>query len=120
MSEAQLQAAIIEMAQLLGKRVAHFRSVRVQRKDGSVYYETPVQADGKGFPDLVIVGLDPLIFDIWEVKTERGRLSMEQLGWKTVFEAIERVLNLAGVGFFHYRVVRPSDWRSGAIEEWLR
>jgi hypothetical protein len=52
-SEAQFQQQVIDLARLCGYRVAHFRTVRVQRKGGSVYYTTPVQADGAGWPDLV-------------------------------------------------------------------
>ena len=40
--ESELQDAIIEVAHVLGYRVAHFRGVRIQRRDGSVYYQTPL------------------------------------------------------------------------------
>lgn len=54
MTERDLQNAVIQCAQLLGWRVAHFRPARVMR-GGREIYETPIAADGKGFPDLVLV-----------------------------------------------------------------
>jgi len=48
-SEADFQTRVIDLARQLGWRVAHFRKTRVQRKDGSTFWETPVAADGKGF-----------------------------------------------------------------------
>jgi hypothetical protein len=45
---------VLEYARLFRYRRAHFRPARTVRNDGSVRYLTPVQADGKGFPDLVL------------------------------------------------------------------
>ncbi len=50
-TEDNFQQTIIEMAQWLGWKVAHFRTAR--KADGTWY--TPVEADGEGFPDLVLV-----------------------------------------------------------------
>jgi VRR-NUC domain len=95
--EDELQHQVIKAAQLRGWRVAHFRKVRVQRRDGSVYWETPVQADGAGFPDLVLVKGKVL----WvELKADDGRLSPEQVAW------LER-LRAAGQEAF---IWRPADW----------
>jgi hypothetical protein len=53
MKESEWQQQIIDLMHTYGWRVGHFRNVRVQRADGTVYHCTPVQADGAGFPDLV-------------------------------------------------------------------
>ena len=74
---------IVALAQALGWHVAHFRNVLVQRKDGSTFYATPAAANGKGFPDLVIVR-DRVIFA--ELKSGSGRLSPEQKQWREWLE----------------------------------
>ena len=96
-SEADFQSQVIQLARTLGWRVAHFRVVRVQRRDGSIRYMTPVQADGTGFPDLVLVR-DRVIFA--ELKAERGRTSPEQDAWMAW-------LSSAGAECYLWR---PSDW----------
>lgn len=96
--EEDFQQQIIDLAHLHGWRVAHFRTVRIQRKDGSVYYATPVQADGEGFPDLILLrGMD---FIVAEIKSATGRCSKKQTEWLNAWE-------LAGA--FVY-VWRPKDW----------
>lgn len=77
-AEKDFQDHIINLARANQWRVAHFRAVKVQRADGSVRYETPVQADGKGFPDLVLVR-DRVLFV--EVKRENGILEPAQKDW---------------------------------------
>lgn len=79
MTENEFQAQIIDLAHCYGWRCAHFRSVPVRRKDGSYYYQTPVQADGAGFPDLVLCKGKRLIFA--ELKSPRGVLSDAQRDW---------------------------------------
>lgn len=98
-SEAAFQAQVIELAHVLGWRVAHFRGARVQRRDGSVRYQTPVQADGAGFPDLVMVRGGRLI--VAELKSARGRTRAEQEAWLASFE---------GVPGCEVYVWRPRDW----------
>jgi len=78
--------------------VAHFRPAKTQRQDGSVFHQTAVAADGKGFPDLVLVNTGTVLFV--ELKTETGRLSPDQLRW-------EEALRMADA---NYEVWRPSDW----------
>lgn len=107
MSEDQLQDAVIEMAHRFKWRVAHFRPVRIQRRDGSVYYQTPVQADGAGFPDLVLVR-DRVLWV--ELKSEEGRLSVEQQDWMFALGAADQ----------ERHIWRPVHWRDGTIEEVLR
>lgn len=89
------------MARQLGWRVAHFPPVVTERG-----WRTPVAADGKGFPDLVLVR-DRVV--VAEIKGT-DRLSREQRQWLDAFR-------LAGIAA---HVWTPSDWRSGAVERVLR
>ena len=75
MTEKELQAAVIELAQTFGWKVAHFRPAMNARGD----WRTPVAADGKGFPDLVMVSSTTVAFV--ELKSKKGRLSTEQKEW---------------------------------------
>ena len=84
MLESEYQAQIIELAQFRGWLVAHFRTSRTQRADGTVFYQTAIAANGAGFPDLVLVR-DRVIYA--EIKTDRGRLSDEQKVWRDVLLA---------------------------------
>lgn len=112
MTERELQDAVIECARLLGWTVAHFRPARVMR-GGREIYETPIAADGKGYPDLTLVHRRHRRLLFVELKAEKGRLSEEQSRW------LEDLLLCAGdkVGV---HVWRPSDWISGDIEAVLR
>ncbi len=87
MNESDFQETIIDAAHLFGWRVAHFRTVRIARSNGQVYYATPVQADGEGFVDLVLV--HPVQKRVlWvEVKSDTGVLSPAQVGWKVLLES---------------------------------
>lgn len=102
MSEAELQAAIIDLAHLLGWRVHHSRPARM--KDGS--WRTPIAGDA-GFPDLCMARDGVAIWA--ECKSETGKLSHDQDSW-------HHELKFAGPLF----VWRPSDWLSGRIEQILR
>ena len=97
MKESEFQQQIIDYAHLNGWRVAHFRSVRIQREDGSYYYATPVQADGEGFPDLVLIRPPRLVFA--EVKVS-AKVSPKQEIW---------LQDLRDCGMEVY-VWRPTDW----------
>jgi hypothetical protein len=100
MTEAELQAAVIDAARLAGYRVAHFRTALNSRG----HYMTPVAADGAGFPDLVLAGRGRLLF--LELKSARGRVSVDQAEWL-------RVLKASGVDA---RVVRPDDLDALIVE----
>lgn len=102
MTEAQFGAAVVEMARLLGWRVAHFRPARTLAG-----WRTPVAADGTGFPDLVLVRGDRLVFA--ELKAARGRPTDEQSAWLAALAGVERV---------DVALWRPADW--DAIERALR
>lgn len=103
MSENELQSAVIELAQLLRWRVAHFRPAMNARGE----WRTPVAADGKGWPDLVLVR-DRVLYR--ELKSARGTLSVEQQDWI-------HALKLAGADI---DVWRPNEWYDGTIERALR
>lgn len=92
-SEADFQAAVIDLARVNGWRVVHFRPARTEQG-----WRTPVAADGKGFPDLVCCGRGRVIFV--ELKSQQGRIRPEQQQWLDSLQA---------VGAEAY-VWRPSDW----------
>lgn len=100
-SEEDFHRWFIKLAHRYRWLIAHFRTVRVQKASGEIYYQTPIQADGKGFPDDVLVR-ERVIFV--ELKSNTGRLSQEQKLWK---EAIER----AG---YEYHVIKPKDTEHNA------
>ena len=81
-TEAQMARAIIAAARFTGWRVAHFRPARTTHG-----WRTPVQGDGAGFPDLVLVHpRDGLVW--WaELKMPAGRLAPEQIAWRDALEA---------------------------------
>jgi Holliday junction resolvase len=90
-TEAQHQAAIIELAQLTGWQWYHTHDSR----------RCPA-----GFPDLVLVRPPVVLFV--ECKTDKGKLRPEQHEW---LEALFRSDTVTA------RVWRPSDWAE--IEETL-
>jgi len=73
-TESDFTKQVIDLARLYHWKVAHFRAAMT--KHG---WRTPVQADGKGFPDLVLVRKNRLIFA--ELKSEKGKMSHEQIEW---------------------------------------
>lgn len=103
MTEAQLQAAVIEMARTLGWLTAHFRPALTERG-----WRTPVSGDGKGFPDLILVRGERLIAA--ELKSDVGAVSVEQDVWLGAFRCAGALT----------AVWRPRDWTSGGIESELR
>ena len=98
-TEADFLATIIEYAQVRRWRVAHFRPGMTGRrdKDGKAVWVTPVQADGKGFPDLVCVRGRILYI---EAKSGAGKLFEAQVGWRDAIIA-------AGGEYYCWR---PLDW----------
>ena len=86
LSESAFQEQVIAYAQLWGWRVAHCRKVRVQRPNGSTYWETPMAADGAGWPDLVLVHRKRKEMIFAELKTDRGTVEPEQQEWLTDLE----------------------------------
>jgi hypothetical protein len=100
LSERDFQRQVIEVAQLHGWLVAHFRPALTSKG-----WRTPVEADGAGFPDLVLIQAGRLI--VAELKAEGKSPSLPQLAW---LEAFQR----AGVETY---IWRPSDF--DAITETL-
>lgn len=92
--ETAFQERIIDVAHTFGWAVAHFRPART--KHG---WRTAVAADGKGWPDLVLVHPEsPVLFR--EVKDNAGTLTADQVTWGDRFGA-------AGAD---WAVWRPLDW----------
>lgn len=106
LGEAAFQQAVYNLARAEGWRVAHFRPVRVQRRDGSTYNETPIGLDARGWPDLVLARGSQVL--VRELKAEAGRLEADQFAW----------LEALGAAGLDVGVWRPSDWF--AIEDVLR
>lgn len=119
-SEKDFQKAVIEMAERLGWKVAHFHDSRrqVRERDGKV--RTIGDKAAAGFPDLVLVHRGEstqtvprncrLVFA--ELKREKGRPSPAQADW---LEALGLVLARGGamIGQEERSSVylwRPSDW----------
>ncbi len=98
----ELQKGIIELARRLGWRVAHTPPIPTERG-----WRTAVAADGKGFPDLLMVR-DRVI--VAEVKGDTDRMKKEQHEWLSAFR-------LAGIAA---HVWTPESWRSGEIERILQ
>ncbi len=73
-TENQLVTTAIDLAHILGwTKVAHFRPAKTAQG-----YRTPVEGDGAGFPDLVLVRERV----VWiEAKVKGRKLSPEQESW---------------------------------------
>jgi hypothetical protein len=82
MTEADLQDVIVTLARLRGWLVAHFRPARTERG-----WRTPVAADGAGFPDLVLVHPERGRLVVAECKSDRGRVTADQMRWLAAFSA---------------------------------
>jgi hypothetical protein len=108
MSEAELQRAVIELAHRFGWLVAHFRPAQVRPG----VWATPVEADGAGFPDLVLARKGKVVFA--ELKGDRGQVSQFQWQW------LHELHPLAPLGDHLAELWRPADWASGRIETILR
>lgn len=90
MTESQFQRLVIQYAHLRGWLVHHARPAL--RQSGG--WSTPIQGD-RGFPDLVLARDGIVLFA--ELKSAKGRLTVEQKAW------LESVGDM-GV------VWRPADW----------
>ncbi len=103
-SERDLQNAIVDAAHLYGYKVFHTRPALSAKG-----WRTPVQYDGKGFVDLVLVGPDRIIFA--EIKAAKGKLSREQEHWLDGLAKVALVTD-------HVRVCvwTPADWPDRVLE----
>lgn len=93
-NEAEFTAQVIQYARLHGWRVAHFRPALTAKG-----WRTPVQGDGKGFPDLVLVRGGEIVFA--ELKCGKNKPSAEQREW------LDELARNAGV---RVREWKPEDW----------
>lgn len=103
MTEAELQAAVLQAAQLFKWRVHHCKPA--QTPDGK--WLTRI-AGNRGFPDLCLVRPPRVLFV--ELKSAKGRLSPDQTQW---LQDLEK----SGV---KVAIWRPGDWTDGTITEELR
>jgi hypothetical protein len=101
-TESDFLKQVIDLAHIYGWKVAHFRPAMTARG-----WRTAVQADGAGFPDLVLVR-DRVIFA--ELKSDGGKLSVSQDTW--LYRLVEAAKNMMGLGVY---VWRPSDF-DGIVE----
>jgi hypothetical protein len=92
-NEEQWQERVVQAAKWAGWTVAHFRS-------GSGRYETPVQYDAQGFPDLLLVHPRRGRVLYRELKVTHRRLPDSQKRWLDTLQA-------AGEDA---AVWRPADW----------
>lgn len=92
MTEAQLQQAITEMADVYRVRWHH---------------EVDSRRSKAGLPDLILCGSR---LELWELKKQAGTVSPDQRAW---LEALMR----AGITA---RVVRPIDLVSGRCQDWMK
>jgi hypothetical protein len=104
MSEAELLRNVIDLAELLKWRCAHFRPGMNRR---GVWSTAMSGSQAAGFPDLVLTR-DRLV--MVECKSQAGRTTPDQLDWLAA---------LANAGVEQY-VWRPADWLDGSIEAVLR
>ncbi len=94
MSEGDLQESVRQMCRAFDRLYYHTHDAR----------KSP-----EGFPDATIIVGDLLI--LRELKTMTGKPTPAQLRW---LDALSRVTRVDS------GIWRPSDWRSGAIEDALR
>ena len=99
MSESDFTRMVIDLARLCRWRVAHFRTVQIARKSGATYFATPVQGDGAGFPDLILVRKRRCIAA--ELKVGKNNTSEAQDEWLAAFR---------GTGSVEAFVWRPEEW----------
>lgn len=102
-TERDFQRQVIGFAKLRGWLVAHFRPART----ASGGWRTPVQADGAGFPDLLMVHPARGVLLAVELKVGRNAATDAQVRWLEAFRA-------AGV---RAEVWTPDQWPQ--IEEAL-
>jgi VRR-NUC domain len=100
----ELQKGVVDLGRTLGWTVAHFMSVPVKFPSQPLQWRTPVAADGKGFPDLILVRERVIAV---EIKGDGDSLKPEQEKWLTAFR-------IAGIEAF---VWGPKDWGPDGVVE---
>lgn len=81
-TEAAWLSWVQDAAKLYGFRFVHFRPAKTDRG-----WRTPVQGDGAGFPDCLLLHPDGRAFAI-ELKREVGGATPEQEAWLAAFRAV--------------------------------
>lgn len=104
MTEAALQKATLDLARLLGWRIARFPMLNLGR-DGQ---PRKLAYDTAGFPDCILVRNGRLL--TIEFKAENGRMSEQQDNWN------DALLKTGAT----VCVFKPRDWTNGAIGACLR
>jgi hypothetical protein len=74
----ELQKGVIKLGRTMGWKIAHFRSIFNGKTNR---WETPVGADGQGFPDLLLVHPDHQVLRFREIKGKYETLRPEQEMW---------------------------------------
>lgn len=97
-SEDQFLKQIIDLAHVYGWKACHTRAARTSKG-----WRTPVQGDGAGFPDLILVR-EIVIFA--ELKNEKGKISDAQEDWITTLNIATQTSKNPGNAY----IWRPSDW----------
>lgn len=92
-TEEAFMKQVVQLAQLRGWRVAHFRAARTMKG-----WRTPGQFQAKGFPDLVLVRDRVIVAEL--KRTAKDEPSAEQLEWLRAFD---------GAGVENY-LWTPGDW----------
>jgi VRR-NUC domain len=83
LNEREFTRAVIGLAQQLGWKTAHFsNTIRVVRRKSG--YATIPDSQAAGFPDLVLVKDDRIIFA--ELKAKRGSVTEAQYEWLRTLE----------------------------------
>lgn len=80
LTEDQWLGLVLDLAHAYGWLASHFRSVKVQRRDGSWYWATPVQGD-TGAPDVLLAHPKRHLRCLVELKQDRGSVKPDQRAW---------------------------------------
>lgn len=83
-SEKEFMAQVIKLARMCQWKVAHFRSVQIIQGR----WMTPVQADGAGFPDLLMVHPDGRMIAAELKRQKAPPMSPEQEMWIDLFAGV--------------------------------
>ena len=106
LTEREFLDSVIATAHDLGWRVAHFRPAQTEKG-----WRTAVQADGVGFPDLIMLKRlsgNNVKCVVAELKSERGKPpTADQIAWLELFKDVRQI---------HVALLKPSDIESIVIE----
>lgn len=98
-TEKQFQKTVVQYARLMGWRVVHVPKTTLHRKGKKVHL-TAVSYDGAGFPDLLLVRGNRIVFA--ELKVPPNTTTPEQDAW---------IASLRAAGQVVY-VWYPTDWKT--------